>query len=141
MSDPVTNPTTTDTDRQWLWRLHGLLSVTATSPTHHAFRTDLGEYLRATCPHDWDHVPAEEYAPDPTTAPDLVQCRHCCATRETPPTQAVPGARAECSRCARAVPEVPALTLALVLDPDDPAEDHTPRWWCQDCLQEAVWDL
>jgi len=87
---------TADTDRRWLWRLEGMLAVTATSAVHHATREELLAYLRGTCAHSWDLIPAGQYAEDPSTAPDLLQCRHCHRVRDlgTEQGDGVPGTRA-----------------------------------------------
>jgi len=123
-------PAPTSTDRQWLWRLHGLLSALATKPEHHVTLEALGVYLREI--------------------------------RETPPAQeaqgqAAQGALGKCHRCHRAVPEVPELVSAPDPSavewwlagpgacpgsaPSDDNEELAPRWWCEDCLREASWEI
>ncbi len=78
-------------DRAWLWRLHGLLAVTSTHDGHHTMRRDLLDYLRRTCTHFWDHIPAAGQVVDPHEAVELLQCRYC---QRTKPRRAatVPGA-------------------------------------------------
>jgi hypothetical protein len=59
-NDPNGNPLATTTDRRWLWRIAGSLSVSATNPELRQLGVDLHAYLGETCEHHWLHYEGDE---------------------------------------------------------------------------------
>jgi hypothetical protein len=54
---------TTPMDRRWLWRVEGLLAVTATNDTQRQLAADLSAYLSETCEHHWRDQPGDNEIP------------------------------------------------------------------------------
>jgi hypothetical protein len=57
-------PVATPTDRRWLWRIEGLLAVSATNGTQRQLATDLRYYLAETCEHHLRHYDADGEIPE-----------------------------------------------------------------------------
>jgi hypothetical protein len=62
---------TTSMDRRWLWRIEGLLAVSATCDAQRQLTADLRAYLGETCEHHW-----RDYAGD-DDIPAHRQCLWC----------------------------------------------------------------
>ena len=71
-NDEDGNPVATPADRRWLWRIEGLLGVSATNDTQRQLAADLYAYLAETCEHHWRHYDGDD------TFPPHDQCLWCC---------------------------------------------------------------
>jgi hypothetical protein len=57
-------PVATPTDRRWLWRIEGLLAVSAANDTQRQLAADLRYYLAETCEHHLRHYDADGEIPE-----------------------------------------------------------------------------
>lgn len=57
-------PVATPVDRRWLWRIEGLLAVSATNETQRQLAADLYAYLAETCEHHLRHYDGDEAIPE-----------------------------------------------------------------------------
>jgi hypothetical protein len=70
--DPRGDPLATPTDRRWLWRIQGTLSVSAVNGTQRQLAADLYAYLAETCEHHYLHSEGDgDFEPHR-------QCLWCC---------------------------------------------------------------
>lgn len=97
--DPRGDPIETPTDRRWLHRIEGFLSVSATNETQRQVAADLRAYLYETCAHHWLH-----YSGSDDEIPEHWQCL-CGAARLSGPI-----------RRRRSRREVPEMAGEMALD-------------------------
>jgi hypothetical protein len=57
-------PVATPADRRWLWKIEGILAVTATNDTQRQLGADLRYYLAETCEHHMRHYDGDEAYPE-----------------------------------------------------------------------------
>jgi len=65
-------PVATPADRRWLWRIEGLLAVSATNDEQRQLAADLYAYLAETCGHHLRHYDGD------SEIPEHDQCMWCC---------------------------------------------------------------